>query len=53
LDPGLDRKAIEAVAQWRFAPATADGKPVESIINAEVRFQTVGSPAKGRPTLKK
>jgi len=53
LDPGLDRKAIEAVAQWRFAPATADGKPVASTVNVEVRFQTVGSPGRGRPTLKK
>lgn len=53
LDPGLDRKAIEAVAQWRFEPATADGKPVESTVNVEVRFQTVGSPGQGRPTLKK
>ncbi len=53
LDPGLDRKAIEAVAQWRFAPATADGRPVESTVNVEVRFQTLGSPAKGQPTLKK
>jgi serine/threonine-protein kinase len=53
LDPGLDRKAIEAVAQWRFAPATADGKPVAATVNVEVRFQTVGSPGRGRPTLKK
>jgi protein TonB len=53
LDAGLDRKAIEAVAQWRFAPATADGKPVAATVNVEVRFQLVGAPGRGRPTLKK
>lgn len=53
LDPGLDRKAIEAVAQWRFAPATADGKAVAATVNVEVGFTLIGSPGRGRPTLKK
>jgi protein TonB len=53
LDAGLDRKAIEAVAQWRFAPATVDGRAVAATVNVEVRFQLVGAPGRGRPTLKK
>ena len=53
LDAGLDKKAIEAVAQWRFAPATVDGKAVATTVNVEVRFQLVGGPGRGRVTLKK
>jgi hypothetical protein len=33
---GLDEKAIEAVKNWRFEPATKDGKPVAVAINVEV-----------------
>jgi outer membrane biosynthesis protein TonB len=36
---GLDGKAIEAVQQYRFEPATLDGKPVPVSIHIEVRFQ--------------
>jgi TonB family protein len=36
---GLDEKAKEAVAQWRFNPATKDGKPVRSAAKAEVNFR--------------
>jgi protein TonB len=28
LGMGLDEKAIEAVSQWRFQPATLNGQPV-------------------------
>ncbi len=35
---GLDEKAIEAVKNWRFEPATKDGKPVAVQINVEVNF---------------
>lgn len=28
LEPGLDENAIAAVRQWKFTPATKDGKPV-------------------------
>lgn len=39
IDPGLDRKAMEALAKWRFRPATADGKPVRKRARASVEFK--------------
>jgi len=36
--PELDKKAIEAVGQWKFEPATKDGKPVAVEIAVEVEF---------------
>jgi periplasmic protein TonB len=38
LGMGLDEKAIEAVKQWKFAPAEKDGKPVAVEISVEVDF---------------
>jgi TonB family protein len=41
LDPGLDRKAVEAVQQWHFAPGTLKGEPVavEAVIEINFRLQ--------------
>ena len=39
LEPGLDQKAMDAVGQWEFAPATKDGKPVAVQMNVEVTFE--------------
>ncbi|MET0555859.1 MAG: energy transducer TonB [Vicinamibacteria bacterium] len=36
--PQLDAAAIEAARQWIFKPATRDGRPVESLATAPVRF---------------
>lgn len=36
---GLDRKAIEAIGQWRFQPATKDGQPVKVKADVEVNFR--------------
>lgn len=36
---GLDEKAIEAVSQWKFRPATKDGKPVSVELAIEVDFR--------------
>jgi TonB family protein len=39
LGMGLDEKALEAVRQWRFQPATLNGQPVAVEINVEVSFR--------------
>jgi TonB family protein len=38
LGMGLDQKAVESVRQWKFAPATKDGKPVAVEVRVEVAF---------------
>lgn len=39
LDPGLDRKAIEAVTKWRFRPGVRDGVPVSVMATFEIHFK--------------
>jgi protein TonB len=36
---GLDEKAVEAVRQYKFKPATSDGKPVAVDLYMDVNFQ--------------
>ncbi len=36
---GLDLAAVNAVKEWRFEPATYEGKPVPVQINVEVNFR--------------
>jgi protein TonB len=38
LGAGLDQRAVEAVRQWRFAPATRKGAPVDVIVEVAVEF---------------
>ena len=41
--PGaLDDAAIAAIRQWRFEPATMNGKPVDAIFNLTVNFKIDG-----------
>jgi protein TonB len=35
---GIDDEAVRTVKQWRFAPATHDGKPVAVVVPIELRF---------------
>jgi bla regulator protein BlaR1 len=39
LGMGLDKKAVEAVRQYRFKPAMLRGKPVQVEVNIEVNFR--------------
>jgi periplasmic protein TonB len=39
LGMGLDQKALDAVAKWRFQAATKDGQPVAVQVNIEVSFR--------------
>ena len=36
---GLDERAVEAVRQYKFKPATKDGKPVKVALSVDVNFQ--------------
>jgi periplasmic protein TonB len=36
---GLDRRAIDAVRQWRFSPARRHGTPVDVIVEVAVEFK--------------
>lgn len=44
LGSGLDEKAIDAVREWKFEPATKDGKPVAVNIAVEVSFHVYKKP---------
>jgi outer membrane biosynthesis protein TonB len=39
LGGGLDDRAAQAVRQWRFAPATRLGSPVDVIVEVSVEFK--------------
>jgi protein TonB len=35
---GIDDEAVRTVKQWRFAPATQNGRPVTVVVPIELRF---------------
>ncbi len=39
LESGLDQNAADAAKQWKFIPATKDGKPVPVQIEVSVGFR--------------
>jgi TonB family protein len=38
LEPSLDEEAVKAVKQWKFEPATRQGKPVAVLTTIEIKF---------------
>lgn len=44
LDPRLDAAAVDAVKQWRYEPATVDGKPVRIVATVSMSFNLAGAP---------
>jgi TonB family protein len=47
LPMGLDQAAVEAVKNWKFEPATLEGRPVKVYYSLVVNFQLSGSPFRG------
>lgn len=39
VDKAFDQAAVDAVRQWRFAPGTCHGEPVETKVNVDVVFR--------------
>ena len=44
LDPRLDQYAVQALAQWRFRPATRDGAPVDIEAVVHIPFRHHATP---------
>lgn len=38
LDKDLDQSAVEAVKEWRFAPAQKNGKPIAVRVSVQIQF---------------
>jgi TonB family protein len=38
LEPGLDRNAVAALAEWRFKPGMKDGRPVNVLVTVQMTF---------------
>lgn len=41
LDKSIDQNAVDAVKQWRFAPATKGDQPVAVRVTVEIRFHSM------------
>jgi TonB family protein len=41
LDKDLDQSAIEAVKEWRFAPAQKDGKAIAVRVSLQIQFHSM------------
>lgn len=50
LEDSLDQAALDVIRQWRFAPATLNGQPVEVYYDLTINFQLDGEePKEGEP----
>jgi TonB family protein len=41
LDKDLDQSAVEAVKEWRFAPAQKDGKAIAVRVSLQIQFHSM------------
>jgi protein TonB len=41
LDKDLDLSAVDAVKDWRFAPAQKDGKPIAVRVSLQIQFRSM------------
>ena len=41
LDKDLDQSAVDAVKDWRFAPAQKDGKPIAVRVSLQIQFRSM------------
>jgi periplasmic protein TonB len=41
LDKDLDQSALDAVKEWRFAPAQKDGKPIAVRVSLQIEFHSM------------
>jgi TonB family protein len=41
LDKDLDQSAVDAVKEWRFAPAQKDGKPIAVRVSLQIQFHSM------------
>lgn len=39
LEKGMDENAVQSIKQWKFAPATKDGRPVAVMMTIEMNFR--------------
>ncbi len=39
LEPGLDENAVQAIRQWKFKPATKDGRTVAVKATVQVNYK--------------
>ena len=51
LPMGLDQEALAAVRQWRFTPATLQGKPVKVYFSLTVSFSVMLNASPWRTTM--
>jgi TonB family protein len=54
LEPGLDQRAVEALSQWRFSPASAESgeaTPWSGVV--QLHFRLLNGPQTAPPSLKK
>lgn len=45
-NPGFNSAAVSAVSQWKYEPATVNGKPVSYRMHSKITFEITGAPSR-------